>query len=122
MIECVLFEMPQLKELYNQVYLPLGDSWDRFCLSFDDPNSIVQDAQAWFLPVGSCDTRSQYPELTLCGIIIQEVPEYKNQPAFRRIGYAVVSDDGEIAQTGWRCATWKPRTWTQDLFRRIVLI
>ena len=121
-IECVLFEMPQFKDFYNRLNWSWGDGWDGYSLSFDDRNAIVQDAQAWFLPVGNCDTISPYPELTLCGIIIQEVPEHKKQPAFRRIGFAVVSDEGEIAQTGWRCAKWKRRTWTRSLFRRIVLV
>ena len=122
MLESVLFELPQFKEFYNQVHLSWGDGWDGFSLGFDDRNAIIQDAEAWFLPVGNCDTMSYYPELKLCGIIIQEAPEYEKQPAFRRIGFAVVSEEGEIARTGWRCARWKPKPWTQDLFRRVVLV
>lgn len=120
----VLFEFPRIGEVlkdhrnffekpfYNGDALALDDC------GVDDYGS----SDTWFLPLAVISDASKHPDLNICGIILQKAGGTTETVAYTRIGYSVVSHDGDIAGSGWIIPDWIPRPWSEDHFCTIEIV
>lgn len=103
----------------------------RFAFSLDGSHQSMHDTVA-FLPLtdrphlhSSRLVRNYFPiELTIYGLILQEAEDQSKHPgAFRRIGYAVVSNvDGSVAGTNHCVTNWEPPPWDAEEYRHVKII
>lgn len=104
---------------------------------FDNPTDTIR-----FLPILVSSDEELRPGLVICGLIVEKerqaqpyhrpsshkrIKERRDDPprpsSYKRIGTAIVSEDGEIAGSGWHLTDWWPRPWTATMNRqRIILV
>lgn len=120
----VLFKFPGIREMALK--------WENFALkpSYSDEGLAFDDCgiddygclDSWFMPVAIASAVSRNPELNICGIVLQKATGTSETVAYTRVGYAVVSDDGDIAGSGWLIRDWIPRPWSKDSYRKIEIV
>ncbi|KAJ4213319.1 hypothetical protein NW759_011161 [Fusarium solani] len=120
----VLFKFPGIREMVLK--------WENFALkpSYSDEGLAFDDCgiddygclDSWFMPVAIASAVSRNPELNICGIVLQKATGTSETVAYTRVGYAVVSDDGDIAGSGWLIRDWIPRPWSKDSYRKIEIV
>ena len=121
-LRCAMFEMPSLRP-FKSDYQSFSErsTFDPWALAYDEYEMNSIDEQTWFLPIAHSPTVSVKEGLTLCGVLVQQAPA-DGPPTFRRVGFAIVSEDGDIANSGWYCATWAQRPWPDSLYKTVILI
>ena len=125
----VLFKFPGIREMVLD--------WENFArkpsysdggLDFDDcgiDDYGIDDygcLDSWFMPVTIASGASRRPELKICGIVLRKATGTPETVAYTRVGYAVVSDDGDIAGSGWLIRDWVPRPWSKYSYRKIEIV
>jgi len=122
-LRCVLFKTPSLRDIvegkddYSEKV-----EFDDWALSLDDCGEEFYDTETFFLPLAESPDASHRENLELCGILVQKDSDHGDGLAFQRIGFAILSRDGGIGNSGWHCHKWIPPPWPEHVFETITLV
>jgi hypothetical protein len=93
----------------------------RFSVSLDDCGDFYYDNFTWFLPIA----RVYGYESPIHGLLVQESSNANasvERKQFTRIGYAKLSENGEIADSGIILENWISCPWVEENFEEIVIV
>lgn len=118
----MLFEFPSL-ELWarhkEQFYK--RRQYNPWAFILDDCRDHYHKNKTWFLPVAVSSSAFPETNLSVCGIMVQKTDHSSEVAEFSRVGFAIVTDDGEIANSTWYLRDWKPRPWAPELSQVITI-
>ncbi len=117
----VLFKIPPISRIKetDQVRNLEFDDW---AFGLDHCGVLYWEIQSFFLPLAISPDISDQANLVICGLIVQQAANFEESGAYSRVGFAVVSEDGDIANSGCYCETWAPRPWQESRKQLIVLV
>ena len=122
-LRCTMFKVPSLRKMVedkeNYVENTAHDEW---ALSFDDCGEHFFDLQTYFLPLAESPNISRMDDLRIGGILVQMDSDCGQDRVFQRIRFAVVSNDGNIANSGWYCDQWLAPPWPDNIVLEVVII
>jgi hypothetical protein len=124
-VKGVLFEMPPLWALLDRPPYESSRNFDAWALSFDDIASTEceESVKGFFLPLVQSEEASGERNLTILGMILQEIRNDKEERTFSRVGLAVVDEtDGCVANSGWFLKRWTSPPWTDDCRLNVSII
>jgi hypothetical protein len=121
-LNCALFKVPSLREMIedreNYEDKVEHDDW---AFSLDDCGDDYFDLSTYFLPLAESPDFSPRDNLHIGGIFVQMDINCGQKRAFQRIGFAVVSNDGNIANSGWYCEQWVAPPWPADIEQEVLI-
>lgn len=123
-LKCALFRVPSLRnfidDMENYEHKLEYDAWG---FSLDECGDHFFDLETYFAPLAESILFSPEEDLVFGGLLIQKC---SNPPAqdqkFQRVGFAVVSNDGNIANSGWYCEKWNAPPWTEEQAQVVTII
>jgi hypothetical protein len=117
-----MFKVPSLRKIVedreNYEDTVEHDDW---AFSIDDCGEDCFDLETYFLPLAESSDFSDKINLDFGGILAQRDSNCGQKRAFQRIGFVVVSNDGNIAGSGWRCEKWAAPPWPEDIFQQVII-
>ncbi|KAH6869670.1 heterokaryon incompatibility protein-domain-containing protein [Thelonectria olida] len=118
----ILFEFPPLAAFMDDLERfrdrPRFDDW---AMSLDDCGDDYYKNKTWFLPLAVAPAASRRLNLEICGILIQEMDDCSETTVFTRVGFAIVANDGEIANSTWYLNNWILRPWSPEYVKIVTL-
>jgi hypothetical protein len=121
----VLFEIPIPWALFDGHSHRSSQRIDDWALGFDDVAGIDRgdSAEIFFLPLVESPDASEESNLTICGILLEQVQVHRRPCVFKRVGFAIVDGEvGDIANTGWFLKQWKSPQWPAKLTKTIDIV
>ncbi|KAH8743415.1 heterokaryon incompatibility protein-domain-containing protein [Hyaloscypha sp. PMI_1271] len=114
----VLTRFPTIRSLFA-CQSPLVEQDIRFAVNLDDCGDFYYDNITWFLPVA----RVYEPESPIRGLLVQESSNASvEKQQFTRIGYAKLSESGEIANSGVFLEDWTLCHQSGENLKKIVVL
>jgi hypothetical protein len=120
---CALFKVPSVREMIvDRENYEDKVEYDHWAFSVDDCGEHFLGLETYFLPLAESPDFSRKRNLSIGGIFVQMDSNRGQERAFQRVGFAVVSNDGNIAHSGWHCEQWVAPPWPDDIFQEVILI
>jgi hypothetical protein len=108
--------MPDLDEFLERMWEEL--SFDRSSFGLDDWGSLLNTVdQIKFLPIADLEK----DEFTFHGLLLCNSEDSEDVPCYRRIGFACLSSDGNIAGSGFYVDGWTSPPWPDEELQMIRL-
>jgi hypothetical protein len=118
-----MFKVPSLRKMVEgrENYEDTLE-YDDWALSIDDCGENCFDLETYFLPLAeSAEFWLLSEDLVIGGILVQQGSNLGRERAFQRVGFAAVSNDGNIANSGWHCEQWAAPPWPEDIFQQVII-
>jgi hypothetical protein len=122
-LRCALFKVPSVREMVveRKNYEDKAD-YDNWALSIDSCEEDFLDLETYFLPLAESPYFSTLREdLVIGGILVQQDSNCGQERAFQRVGFAVVSNNGNIADL-WHCEQWAAPPWPDNIAQEVIII
>lgn len=125
-LRCVMYKVPKLRDMIKdkERYLDTLE-YDARGFSVDDCGWQFLDTETdetYFLPLVESPDASLKDNLQICGLLVERDSSYEQQPTFQRIGFAAVTDDGDIANSGWVCQDWISPPWPDRMAQVVTIV
>ncbi|KAH8881099.1 HET-domain-containing protein [Thozetella sp. PMI_491] len=117
----ILFKIPPIALIKESDQLQ-NEEFDAWAFGLDHCGIAYWEDQSFFLPLAISPDASEWDNLVVCGLIVQQAANFEDTGAYTRVGFAIVSEDGHIANSGWYCENWVPPPWHHSQQQLIVIV
>ncbi|KAH8665083.1 heterokaryon incompatibility protein-domain-containing protein [Tricladium varicosporioides] len=112
-----LFAAGDLDELWDELYN--SNSIDSRFLGLDND---VDCGETFFLPIAKLSNVPGYGDSLFYCLLLTHAGEHRAVHLYRRIGFALLSEDGDIAESEFLCPGWSKPPWPQGGMETLKLI